>query len=82
MSKLVSIITPTYNHERYIGECIESVLKQTYKNWEMLIVDDGSSDKTVEIVEKYAAQDSRIKLILHDENYGPYRLKDTMDLID
>ena len=77
MSKLISIITPTYNHERYIGECIESVLKQTYKNWEMLIVDDASSDKTVEIVEKYANVDSRIKLILHDENYGPYRLKDT-----
>ncbi len=77
MSKLVSIITPTYNHERYIGECIESVLKQTYKNWEMLIVDDASSDKTVEIVKKYATQDSRIKLIQHNENYGPFRLKDT-----
>ena len=77
MSKLVSIITPTYNHEKYIGECIESVLNQTYKNWEMIIVDDCSSDKTVEIIKKYAAQDSRIKLIQHNENYGPFRLKDT-----
>ena len=77
MSKLVSIITPTYNHEEYIGECIESVLNQTYKNWKMLIVDDASSDKTVEIVKKYANEDSRIKLIIHDKNYGPFRLKDT-----
>jgi len=77
MNELISIITPTYNHEKYISECIESVVNQTYKNWEMIIVDDASSDKTVEIVKKYAAQDSRIKLILHDENYGVYRLKDT-----
>lgn len=58
---LISIITPTYNHERFIKHCIESVLSQTYKNWEMIIVDDGSTDNTVSIIEEY--RDERIHLI-------------------
>jgi len=58
---LISIITPTYNHERFIKHCIESVLSQTYKNWEMIIVDDGSTDNTVSIIEEY--KDERIHLI-------------------
>lgn len=60
---MVSIITPCYNGERFIAETIESVLGQTYPNWEMLIVDDGSQDRTAEIAGRYAAQDPRIKLI-------------------
>ncbi|MFN3921897.1 MAG: glycosyltransferase family 2 protein, partial [Caldimicrobium sp.] len=74
---LISIISPTYNHERYIEECIESVLCQSYENWEMIIVDDASTDKTPEIVQKYVNKDSRIKLIRHNENYGSLYLDKT-----
>jgi glycosyltransferase involved in cell wall biosynthesis len=58
---LVSIITPTYNHEKYIAECIESVLAQSYTNWEQIIIDDGSNDKTKDIISQYV--DKRIKYI-------------------
>lgn len=60
---LVSIITPCYNGEQFISETIESVESQTYPNWEMLIVDDGSTDGSEEIINQYAEKDSRIKLI-------------------
>lgn len=58
---LVSIITPNYNGVAVLSATIESVLAQTYQNWEMLIQDDGSSDDSFELVERYAKQDSRIK---------------------
>jgi len=74
---LISIITLTYNHEKYITECIESVLCQTYENWEMIIIDDASTDRTPEIVDEYASKDRRIKFIKHKENYGPYYLDKT-----
>ena len=61
MDKLVSIITPTYNCAEFIGRTIDSVLLQTYKNWEMIIVDDRSKDNTREIVEEYMKKDPRIK---------------------
>jgi len=60
----VSIITPTYNHEAFISQCIESVLGQTYTNWEQIIIDDGSKDKTQDLVRRYA--DDRIKYIRQD----------------
>jgi hypothetical protein len=66
-SPLVSIITPTYNHERFIGPCIDSVLRQTYANWEQIIIDDGSTDKTAEVVQRYS--DPRI-LYVHQANQG------------
>jgi len=71
---LVSIITPTYNHEKFIGTCIESVLGQTYQNWEMIIIDDGSTDKTSRIISKY--KDSRIKYV-KQRNIGIWQLKET-----
>ena len=61
-SKLVSIITPSYNSEKFISETIKSVLNQTYKNWEMLIIDDASKDKSIQIINTFCKQDSRIKL--------------------
>lgn len=61
--ELVSIITPMYNSEKYIGQTIESVLNQTYKNWEMLIVDDCSNDNSPNIVKEYVQIDNRIKYI-------------------
>ncbi len=74
---LISIITPTFNHEKYIAECIESVLCQTYTNWEMIIVDDCSTDNTVDIIKSYIDKVPRIKLIRHDYNYGPLALDKT-----
>ncbi len=66
----VSIITPAYNSGKYIDETIQSVINQTHKNWEMIIVDDCSSDDTQLIVKEYASKDKRIKLISNKENYG------------
>lgn len=66
---LVSIITPMYNGAKYIGQTIDAVLAQTYENWEMLVVDDGSKDDCARIVEGYAGQDGRIKLI-RQKNQG------------
>ena len=60
---LFSIIIPVYNVERYIHACLESVLNQTFKDWEALCVNDGSTDGSVSILEEYAAKDSRIKVI-------------------
>ncbi|MBD5554766.1 MAG: glycosyltransferase family 2 protein [Roseburia sp.] len=66
---LVSVITPCYNGAKYISETIESVIAQTYAKWEMIIIDDGSKDNSVEIARNYAKQDSRIQLITQ-ENAG------------
>lgn len=73
---LVSIITPTYNHAKYIGACIESVKAQTFTNWELIIIDDGSTDATYDIAKTYAETDSRIHLI-HQKNIGIFRLSET-----
>ena len=74
---LVSIITPAYNAAAYIAETIESVLAQTYLNWEMLIANDCSKDNTPEIVESYAAKDKRIKLINLKQNSGAALARNT-----
>ena len=67
---LVSIIMPSYNHAEYIRDAIDSVFKQTYTNWELIIVDDGSKDNTHEILLANYSNDHRIKLVLHPENKG------------
>ena len=60
---LVSVIMPAYNAEKYIDEAIDSVISQTFANWELIIVNDGSTDDTQKIVEAYVSSDTRIKLI-------------------
>ena len=70
MNELVSIIIPTYNTEKFIGDTLQSVQNQTYKNWEMILVDDASTDKTVSVIEEFAKKDSRIKLFKLEKNSG------------
>lgn len=67
---LVSIITPSYNSSRTIRETIESVKKQTYHNWELIIVDDHSSDKTLEIIKREQENERRIRIIPLEKNAG------------
>lgn len=70
IKNLVSIITPNYNCARFIAQTIESVVSQTYSQWEMLIVDDCSTDNSVQIAEQYAAKDKRITVIRNEKNSG------------
>lgn len=69
MNKLVSIIMPSYNTGRFISETIDSVLAQTYENWELIIVDDCSTDNTDEVVQKYLS-DHRVKYLKNEKNSG------------
>ena len=70
MEPLVSIITPVYNSEEYLEETILSVINQTYKNWELLLIDDYSTDNSYKIIEKYLT-DERIKYLRNERNSGP-----------
>lgn len=69
MKDLVSIIMPSYNTAKFIDETVSSVLKQTYTNWELIIVDDCSTDNTDEVIEKYRS-DPRIKYLKNEKNSG------------
>ena len=71
MRKAVSIVTPMYNSERFISEAVLSVLAQTYSDWEMIIVDDKSSDRSADVVVEFARRDSRIRLLCQEKNLGP-----------
>lgn len=66
--ELVSIIMPNYNSEKFISSSIESVIAQTYVNWELIIIDDCSTDTSIEIAERF--KDARIKIIKNKKNYG------------
>ena len=66
---LISIIIPIYNVEKYLRDCLESVINQTYENIEMILVDDGSPDNCGKICDEYSKRDSRIKVI-HKPNGG------------
>jgi glycosyltransferase involved in cell wall biosynthesis len=67
---LVSVVTPVYNGVDYIAECIESVLNQTYGNWEYLIVDNCSTDGTLEIAQGYENRDPRLRVVTASEFVG------------
>ncbi|MBO5142220.1 MAG: glycosyltransferase family 2 protein [Clostridia bacterium] len=69
MNDLISVIIPVYNVEEYIRECLDSVINQTYKNLEIILIDDGSKDNSGKICDEYAKKDKRIKVI-HKENGG------------
>ena len=66
---LISVIVPCYNQAQYLDECLQSVLEQTYQNWECIIVNDGSPDNTEEVVKKWTEKDPRFKY-LKKENGG------------
>jgi glycosyltransferase involved in cell wall biosynthesis len=68
----VSIITTVYNREKYLAACIESVLASSFQDWELIIVDDGSKDNSVDIAQQYAAKDPRIQVYINDTNLGDY----------
>ena len=66
---MLSIITPNYNYSSYLGSLIESILHQDYDNWEHIIIDDGSTDNSIEVINKYVEIDQRIRLYLQ-KNQG------------
>ena len=66
---LISIVVPAYNYARFLDDCIGGLLSQTYQNWELLVVDNGSTDETPEVLARYT--DPRIRKFRIDENRGP-----------
>lgn len=71
IKKIISIIIPTFNRALLIGETLDSVAAQTYKNWECIIIDDGSSDNTEELLAEYVKKDNRFIYVKRNENYKP-----------
>lgn len=69
--ELVSVITPVYNSEKFLKDTIESVISQTYWNWELILVNDKSTDNSEKIIEEYLKKDTRIKYIKNEKNIGP-----------
>ena len=69
MNELISVILPVYNGGKFLSEAIESILNQTYTNFEFIIIDDGSSDDSLKIIKKYENQDNRI-VVISRENKG------------
>lgn len=73
----VSICIPIYNVEKYIGECLESLINQSYSNLEIILINDCTPDRSIKIAAKYANQDSRIRILEHDRNKGPMCARQT-----
>ena len=71
---MLSVIVPVYNAEKYLGNCIESIISQEYKEIEIILVDDGSSDNSGKICDEFAQKDNRIQ-VLHQKNLGPLRAR-------
>lgn len=80
--ELISVIVPVYNVEKYIRECLDSIVNQTYKNLQIILVDDGSTDNSSKICDEFAKKDSRITVV-HQENQGAGAAKNTgLELIE
>ena len=69
MGAKISLIVPIYNIDRYLGTCVESILKQSYTNLEVILVDDGSQDRCADLCELYAIKDPRV-IVIHKPNGG------------
>ena len=69
-NSLISVVMPTYNQARFLSYSIDSVLNQTFENWELIIVDDASTDNTKKIVEQYQKNNSKITYLLNEKNIG------------
>ena len=76
MNSLISVIVPIYNAEKYLDRCIQSIINQKYKELEIILVDDGSKDSSLEICKSYADKDNRINVI-HKENAGVSAARNT-----
>ena len=66
----ILVFVPTYNSEKYLRQCLDSVLQQTFQDWQCVISDDASTDKSVEIAREYEKIDSRFKVLTHEKNVG------------
>src|SRR5690625_3347822 len=76
IGKMLSVVLPTYNVQRYIDRCIKSLLKQTNRNFEIVFIDDGSTDKSAEIIKKYQNKNKNIKLIQLNKNIGTFHARE------
>lgn len=77
---LISVAMPVYNGEQYLAEAIDSILVQTFKNFELIIIDDGSTDNSLQVLRAYAKRDARIRLIAHENKNLATTLNDIIDL--
>ena len=73
MEKKVTVIVPIYNVEKYLERCVDSILIQTYKNIEVILVNDGSPDNSYTIMQEYQRNDVRVKIVNNSENLGLFR---------
>ena len=69
MNPSISIIVPVYNSEKTLNRCVDSILSQTFQDWELLLIDDGSTDRSGKLCDEYALKDQRIK-VFHKKNGG------------
>src|ERR1700727_3988164 len=74
---LVTVVTPVHNIAKYIGEAVDSVLGQTFRNFEYLVVDDASTDDSAAVIKARAGGDPRLRLLIHDQNQGVSAARNT-----
>src|SRR4051812_21669960 len=67
----LSVVMPNYNHSHYIGEALEAILGQTFRPMEVIVVDDASTDNSVEVIEQFVRRDSAVRLLRNEQNSGP-----------